>query len=376
MKRYVFFIGILTCFLPTQYSFAQEQVKFKLSVDQVGKLLVREIPNFDGPDTNFKRPDDTTNERKAIAQVREDKIQVLIPEVVNFVDYAASSFQSDTSLQNESYTEEAEASWPAFKTLRAFPEQSGKALENAINSTKGNVRLRLTWLQILREISPDKAKLVGQKLQREMSELGQVGAADRVEKILAGNLRYWGLINFRPITMTKEQVISFLAPSRYIPNQSVLIVSRKVEDKESISLINSQLEALYNAGELKSVDLVPILVNYMNYVRGGDQGFFSTTSLNIESRRKKRPALDALLKIGKAGSDVLVRYVLDKSNITVNRVNALSVLREIDYELAVKTGQQLITAPEIEKDDVNLKRAKLLMKKKLQFSDFVRPISP
>ena len=212
-------------------------------------------------------------------------------------------------------------------------------------------------------------------------QTGQKGAVDRINEIIKGQKPYWGLIDFTPITFSSTEIKELLSDKKHLNDvqkvrvnevvrqagiqlKAVVADAPPVEETPhpNYELMLKQITAIHDAGELKMVELVPNLVLFMDYQK---PNAFETLQMRVqvESRRRVYPALDALLKIGSAAIPQLTSLIEDITQKMPQRLSALSVLREIDYQKTVQVGQPLQQEIEKSGDEELLEAIKFTLKK-------------
>lgn len=316
---------------------------------------------------NLSALDSLTPEQQAIYDAQKKAMEEIgaalngegvryAPLLLNFLDYPSSSFHFGKAPQGGAYLEEALDTWPAFKALYRLGLPASDVLVKGIGNKNEDLRTRLTLLQVLNEISPDKARTAGDALKRESLVSGQPGAADRVDLILSKTLRFWGFIKFAPVSMSKEQILSLLSEAKHIANAQDVVEKEVIQSNSfpahkaapEYRLILQQIKAMHDAGELKIKGMTLQLVAYIDYVNPGSNLSFNASAFTDSNAiRARRPAVDAMMKINDLDG---IKSYISGNHLLRRRVSCLSVLRDIDYPAALLLGNQLLQSTEVKRD--------------------------
>jgi hypothetical protein len=279
-------------------------------------------------------------QRAAIKQVGAQKLTEFVPQLILFLDYPEEGGTSPSAPDDSFYDAAVFQAWPAYAALYAIGTETTPLIEAFIKEQKHPIQLRFTALQVLREFNSDRAKHISVDLLQAAVKSGNVGEAKTIESISAGKLRFWGKIDFHPISMTVTEIKELLTPEKRLIKP--ILASNKNHPQHEVFL--RQLEAIRNAGDLGLKDFLPNLVLFIDYPRDRISGTVSSANdFSIENRRKKWPAIDAILKIGaSAAAPELETLIRNKKQSIQLRLTALWFLTEIDKERTASAASFLI----------------------------------
>ena len=287
-----------------------------------------------------KRPSEYalfTKQVEAINQTGQQRLFQFVPNLVHFLDYPSSKVVDPFHAPNsEFYLNAASDSWSAFAAIQAMGKDAIKPLTEFVGNAKESLRLRLTALQILQLLKAEQARPVGELLQKQTQESGQRGATQQIDLILKNKLPFWGVIEFQPLTLSKEEIINLLRPERHLTDVFAVVMDGEGNLPENMArprkndypLFDKQREAIRHAGELRLTELVPELIVYVDYpVSIAAASYVSSRDNFIEGRRQKYPAIDAILKIGKPAIPHLEAALKDTKFPATTRLNILQIFK-------------------------------------------------
>ena len=289
-------------------------------------------------------------QREAIKQVGTRKLSSLVPQLIAFSDYPGVRGASlSVSNREQMFQNDVSDAWPTFGAILAIGEAAIPRLEEYVRNDNHELRLRLTALQILQEMDPERSKMVGQALLAEADKNGHKGAAKRIGLILENKLGFWGMIDFSPITLSMREISDLLSASRHLKDvQSVLIKedlrrgpTATGEWNTHYELYVHQKQAIHDAGELGAAESVPNLLLFLDYPRSLLDVLISSPGQSLETKRRVWPALDAVLKIGKPAVPSLKSFIRDSKRVPALRLRALMALRQIEPQRAEAVGEWL-----------------------------------
>ena len=297
-------------------------------------------------------------QKAAIEAVGARKWVNLIPLLIPYLDYPAEGAMQKTPPAGETaegIVFETSRLWPAFKAIYSFGPQAVAPLTTVIHNPDGEMRLRITALQVLYAIDKTQAQIEGKELAQSALEAKQRPLAELVNQVTDGQKRFWGIVDFQPITMSVEEVAEWLTTDRHLDPRDLRTArrwpifplpddpqSKKDAARVLSEVFRRQKESMRNAGDLKLVALVPSLLVYMDYPANGTAYIASAGSFTLRSRRQNWPALDAILKMGPDAIVPVQNVLADKSQTFELRQMALSVLHDLAPEQAVNPGQLLL----------------------------------
>ena len=348
-------------FTTPQQPFTEQQVAFLLRSDNHLPNVTR-VAFYERWE---KKPQDIADaldvykaQKEAIEAVGARKWAHLIPLLIPYLDYPAEGGMRNTppaAAMEGGIIFETSRLWPAFKAIYSFGPQSVAPLTEFIRDPAADMRLRVTALQVLYAIDKTQAQIEGKELVVSALEAKQRPLAALVNQVINGQKRFWGIVDFQPITMSAGEVAEWLNANRHLDPRSVRTAMRwpvfplpddpqsKKDAARGLSEVyQQQKEAMRNAGDLKLVALVPALIHYMDYPADGGAYILSSGSHSLLRRRRNWPALDAILKMGTEAVAPLQKLVADNTETFDLRRTALSVLHDLAPEEAVAPGQLLL----------------------------------